>query len=335
MSIRSRAILATVAVMGALVATVVVVQRPGTSALVAVDGEPNGVVGTYVPSPAATLAPAPPATPKPAPTTSAATPRPTATRTGTRVVANDSWNRKEPGAVTFPYEPGRSSWTHTTKGVRITLSVTPAHPRVGERTVWRTTMTSADERCCLPAIGFSAARSPTSSVDCAAAPVSSAEFAVTFNRAARQEFFIQALLGCDGGSAVFYGVFDVAPGARSGQGPEKPVVQFDDSSRPAGHEEDYSWVSLFGIADDPDGHITRLVVSFGDGTTKTFANTHPCEVNDDGWPAASQAHLPSEPPYAHHYTKPGDYTLTLTAYSSSCDGRDVQTGSASFVWTAP
>jgi hypothetical protein len=32
---------------------------------------------------------------------------------------------------------------------------------------------------------------------------------------------------------------------------------------------------------------------------------------------------------------PGSYTLTLTAYSSGCDGTQVQTVKASFQWTVP
>lgn len=61
----------------------------------------------------------------------------------------------------------------------------------------------------------------------------------------------------------------------------------------------------------------------------------PSRISLWGWPASTMAGLPYDPPHYHRLTSPGSYTLTPTAYSSGCDGSQVQTGMASFTGVVP
>jgi len=109
-----------------------------------------------------------------------------------------------------------------------------------------------------------------------------------------------------------------------------------DSSTPApGHDNDSSYVTLWGQGTDDDGFVRHLVVDWGDGTTTTFPGDTDCQEAADGWPAGSEADVPYDPPPVHHYKTYGDFRITLTAVSTACDGSDVQRGHASMTWSNP
>jgi hypothetical protein len=312
----------------ALVATGVTVAlrartSSGTAAL-------NPVAGPAQQTPAPTSSPTPSATHRPAPT---ATTRPAAGPSPSQTPAPGTFYGEHlPGSVTLPYRPGQRSWDATSNGIRFHLTLTPAV--AGSPATWHVT-TSGGAGCCFVYLNFGDGYAvPNGNLDCDVAdPDVTATH--TYNRGGSHHFMVEAALRgtCgQGHEGIVYGTFDVAPGRSTAQGPEQPVVQFDSSARPKGHEDDRSYVTIWGEAEDEDGFLRRFVVAWGDGTTTPLpGDGNPCQTGPDGWPVGSRGTIPADPPM-HHYAKPGTYTVTLTAYSTACDGSDVQTGTASFEW---
>jgi len=204
-----------------------------------------------------------------------------------------------PGSAYFPYEAGRHSWTATSNGITMTVRMSPATPRAGE-TVTFDLHSSAPARCCYAYMVFGNGRG-TPDVHCMEGPTGTAndvEFSTIYNRAGRYEFLAGAMRGksCDDQGDI-YAYVDVAPGSSSGQGPSLPAVQVDNSTPPAKHPNDPAWMTLWGHARDDDGWIRKFIVEWGDGTSQTF----PGDVGGgtraaDGWPAASEADVPYDPP---------------------------------------
>ena len=106
-------------------------------------------------------------------------------------------------------------------------------------------------------------------------------------------------------------------------------------SRPAGHEEDHSWVKLGIDAFDDDGWMRTVTVDWGDGSpAQTFTGGIPCTVWSSGWPAPSRILVWERT--THHYLAPGSYTITVTALSTACDGVSApQTGRRTVAWPVP
>lgn len=342
-------VLAALSLSAALVAGVGVAvltsDRQGTSSLAPLH-EPPALsspvpVATASASESPTPEPAPSATPS-RPASAAATsaaPRPAATQATTTPVTAPVGNfgPRPPGSVTVPYTPGQTYWDVTSHGIRLRVSMTKA--KVGVPMTWTVKASSADAGCCAIKMLFGdGGGEPRNGMPCGTADPD-VSFTHTYNGAGRREFMLQAGTAkhCgDSQHAVVYGTFDVAPGTPTAQGPSLPVVKFDRTVPVKGHEKDPSYVSLWGEAEDEDGHLTKLVATFGDGTSRTFeGDGMACQETRDGWPTPSFAQLPYQPPAYHHYPKPGTYTLTLTAYSAGCDGSQVQTAKASFTWTVP
>lgn len=328
-------------------ATVAAVTRDqgGESSLIALNEPPLTDVATSAPSGSPT--PTPSATPSPTQSPAEAAPaspagtRPTASATTSAPTTAapppiTNYGPRPPGSVTAPYRAGQTSWDLTSNGIRFRVSMTPA--KAGEPMTWTVDTSSSVAGCCAIYLLFGDGFGARPDMDCDH-PDPSVSYSHIYNRGGRKEFMVQAghskSCGASGDGSV-YGAFDVAPGTSTAQGPSLPVVQFDTSTPVPGHANDHRYVSLWGEVDDADGYITKLVVSFGDGTSKTFPGDEgPCQRTPDGWPAASKAWLPYQPPPYHYYAKPGTYTLTLTAYSAGCDGRQAQSGSKSFTWTVP
>jgi hypothetical protein len=326
-----------VAVLAGGVAALVTRDGGGTASLSALPAPAGETTTSPTPpeSPAPSESPTPSETPSP---TASTTPKPKPTRTSespAAVATYTDYGPRPPGSVTVPYRAGQTSWDVTSGGIRFRVSMTPA--KVGVPMTW-TISTSGPAGCCAVGILYGDGYGdPDNGLPCDDKDPT-VSYTHVYNGSGRREFMAQAVGSCGRGeeTAAVYGAFDIAPGTPSAQGPHLPVVKFDSSTPVKGHEGDHSYVSLWGEADDRDGYLTKLVVSFGDGTSKTFdGDGNKCQQGMDGWPAYSHAMLPYDPPAYHHYTKPGTYTLTLTAYSYSCDGKQQQTGKASFQWVVP
>jgi PKD repeat protein len=159
-------------------------------------------------------------------------------------------------------------------------------------------------------------------------------FTHTYNKPGRFTMLVTAMGQDCGYAGELYGSIDIGEGRSTAQGPSLPEVKLSESIR--ADDPTYQTVTLWGHGHDEDGYITKLVVSFGDGTTKTFAGDGgECITTRGGWPAPSDAWLPTgSHPYAHRYAKSGSYTLRLTAYSAGCNGEHVQTGTSTMTFQA-
>jgi hypothetical protein len=339
---------AVLAVVVAMVGIAVVLTRPhsskdGTDTLRVLDSLPSDAASP-TPSDPATAEPTDASTPSPSktPTPAATSPAADASGSGTSAGSGNQvmsdLGPVPPGSVVYGYESGRHAWSGTSHGIAIDVSMSPAEPRAGQ-TVTFDVHTSAAAHCCYAYMVFGNGRG-TPDVHCMQGPTGTAydaEYSTVYNQAGRYEFLAGAMSGTScGEQGDIYAWIDIAPGSSTGQGPELPVVQVDNSTPPPKHQDDPAWVTLWGEAKDADGFITKLVVDWGDGTTQTFpGDPGPCQKTSDGWPAATDVMVPYDPPPPHHYTSYGTFRVTLTAVSTACNGSDVQRGHASMSWDNP
>jgi hypothetical protein len=235
-----------------------------------------------------------------------------------------------PGTIQTKYVPGQRTWDVSGNGMHAVVTI-PETIRTGSPMTWHVTVSGPGE-CCAVSMLYGDGYEHAS---CDAVP--SATLTHDYNRAGRHAFEVQVQHDkCSIALLSFTGWFDVEPGPTTAQGPEPVQVSFSASGhRPAGHENDLHWVSLWAEAHDPDGYVAKFVVDYGDGSPlATFAWTGECARTADGWPAEQYSTLSDDPPPAHHYAT-GTYTLTITAYSTGCDGKSTpQTATASFEWDA-
>jgi hypothetical protein len=99
-----------------------------------------------------------------------------------------------------------------------------------------------------------------------------------------------------------------------GNGPVDPrpgfvLKTYDSYSRLAGY---------FG-ADDPDGYLRSITVTWVDGATGVYTNFRGCENHDNVWPSNVLIIQWKQ------HIKPGDYTVKVTALSTDCSGGESQT----------
>jgi hypothetical protein len=242
------------------------------------------------------------------------------------------------GTVATPYQSGRTSWSGSSNGVDLSLTVDNGAPRSGDVVTFNLTVHSATRKCCGFFVNFGDGSTFAKDNSCpggiTAPGTVTTKTTHVYNKPGRWKFVLTGLThdcptapGEPRGDGTLSGWIEVAPGAPpTGQGPVLPTVQVDRFG-PTPYDNDPSWITVFARASDPDGHITKLVVDYGDGTTEPFPNSQACRVSESGWPESSYHQSPYNPP-AHHYEAYDTYTVTVTAYSQGCDGRDVQTATA-------
>jgi len=303
----------------------------------------NRATLTEEPSSPVDLAPAASATPTATPTPGV-TPSATAAASassgggggGGGSTGGDGLGPHPPGSVTVPYTSGQHTWSGTSNGMTIRASISPTTPHAGSPVTFTVHVSGPANDCCAVYIVFGDG-GITGQIDCPTPTTggsATATYTHTYNKPGRHSMLIQAISNKCQDNGELYGTIEIGDGPSTAQGPSLPTVTFSQST-PA-QDPYYRTVTLYGAARDEDGHLTKLVVSFGDGTSHTFAgDPMRCQRTTDGWPGSSEAMLPYDPkPYAHSYSKGGTYTLRLTAYSAGCDGTDVQKGSATFTFTA-
>ncbi|MDQ6724932.1 MAG: hypothetical protein M3066_01975 [Actinomycetota bacterium] len=93
----------------------------------------------------------------------------------------------------------------------------------------------------------------------------------------------------------------------------------------------------FGEATDPDGYIAGFSVDWGDGTPVQTLAGHPlgCIQLANGWPRSSSSLISASsriPPPGHHYAVARPYTVTVSVWSTGCEGTDLQRVSSTFAW---
>jgi hypothetical protein len=321
-----------------LVAGVVVVHPWGHDHVTASLTQAQDSGAPYPPEATSSSTPSPSATPTPPLTAS-----PTASAgaaSGASDSSPDSGDGLGPhpqGSVVVPHTAGQHTWSGTSNGTSIRASISPQDPTAGSPVTFTVHVSGPTNDCCAVYIVFGDGGT-TGGTSCPLPTTGGSathSFTHVYNKPGPHHLLIQAISCHRQDSGELYGTIDIGDGPSTAQGPQLPVVKFSQST-PA-KDPEYRTVTLWGQAGDEDGYITKLVVTFGDGTSHTFAGDgNPCTRTTDGWPGPSEATLPYDPaPYAHRYSKPGTYTLRLTAYSAACNGTDVQHASATFTFTAP
>lgn len=253
-----------------------------------------------------------------------------------------------PDIFFLPYSPGQSSWEGTKNGVTMSVRIEPASPRAGEPIRFFFEATSADPCCRFHMVyGDGHSDEKDNAWSCPdGGPQSPGtrrwEYTHTYNLAGPKEFLFNPGTGNCRVSALGAGLqawLDVSPGQLpTTQGPSAPTVVADDTVPVPGHENDRSYVTVYGQAHDQDGYVARMIVSWGDGSPDaTYNSQTACTPGPSGWPVSfgNTMWLPHQPPPAHHYAQAGTYEVRVTAVTTGCGGLDNQTGSASFQWSAP
>jgi hypothetical protein len=243
-----------------------------------------------------------------------------------------------PGSVTVPHTDGQHTWSGTSNGTTIRASISPEQPHAGSPVTFTVHVSGPENDCCAVYIVFGDGGTYPSGVSCPLPTTggsATATYTHTYNKSGPHQMLIQAISCKRQDSGEIFGTIDIGAGTSTAQGPSLPVVKFSQSTPPA-NDPYYQKVSLWGEVTDDDGLVTKLVVTFGDGTSHIFAgDQNPCQHTTDGWPGPSMAQLPYDPkPYEHFYGHSGTYTLRLTAYSAGCDGTDVQKASTTFTFHA-
>lgn len=253
-----------------------------------------------------------------------------------------------PGSVSVPHSKGQHVWKATSNGYTMTLSASPATVHAGDTVTFTLTMSTSLPRCCegyvvygngLTSGGYGAecgttyvGKSPTTRT-----------FTTTYNQAGTATLLFgagQGGCGSDDGQGSARGKLDVLPGTSTSNGPAKVLVDLAfDGNRGGTTGTQGGKVWVVGHANDEDGYVYKMRVQWGDGTTTVVGgDQRACQTNpSSGWPVNSDAQVggPDTTDGGHRYTYGGDYTVTLTAYSRGCDGRDGQQASTTMQVRAP
>jgi hypothetical protein len=235
-----------------------------------------------------------------------------------------------PETVSFPYTPGQSSWVGTSNGITVRLRMEPAAPVAGQTVTFHLEGESLSLSCCGFHLLYGDGGGSSWKVEWPAGTCrapgqgsSTVDYSHVYNKAGRWEFLYQVIGSCGGGGpqAALHGSFDVAAGgpARS-QGPALPTITVSRTGDPGG---DPTLFQVWAQAEDVDGYIARFVVDWGDGSSVETRPGDPagCTVTPSGWPARSTTWL-QQPYPSHRYLDSVRHTITVSAVSSGCDGRD-------------
>ncbi len=256
---------------------------------------------------------------------------------------------RRPGSVSLPYSPGQTVWSATSNGMAMTLRMETANPAAGSpvRFVLEASP-PAGVPCCFFQLspsedpGFSTQTSKTDPAGCAHPTTGPqrVEATLTFNHGGRYELLFQAASLCVNPdvSGVVYGFLDVGAGPSSPQGPSSPVLNADDGRTPA-QAQDNTLAVAWAEARDSDGYIAGFSVDWGDGAVESFpGDPLGCRQGTNGWPSSSYTLISGSsrvPPPSHRYAVARPYVVTVSVWSTGCDGSDVQRVSSTFPWAPP
>lgn len=247
-----------------------------------------------------------------------------------------SFGPRPKGSLVFPYKAGRSSWEGVSDGTTLRLRIEPTVPRTGETLRIFVEAHHPERPICGQSvlIGDGSGQRPETQA-------AAAELTRVFNRPGRFEFLYQAIVGVCGDHNLYpsmYGWLDVAAGAGpTSQGPALPTVEALEQrapNEPAGTGTLKAWAK----GRDADGYIHRFLIDWGDGSpveeapNVAYGFDGGCEAGPSGWPVRPEAWTNYQQPPTHTYAAPGDYTVTITAVSAGCAGRDEQRATATFAY---
>jgi hypothetical protein len=246
--------------------------------------------------------------------------------------------------VNVPFASGQSSWTVTSNGTELSLTMTPPDPHVGEQIRFDATASYPGPCCTLMSLAFGDGYHQTETFDALPCPGTSdaptsvqATFTHTYNQPGKWHLLFSEGTGrCPGpiqsGAALI--TIAVGDGPSTSQGPQLPTLQLDVSPDPPGPVGGLH-AGIFVWARDEDGYISAVLIDWGDGTpvAQSSGDPIPCHLTSAEWPVSSEFHAPqSQPPFIHDYATQGVFTITVTVISTGCDGDDAQHVSGAVVW---
>jgi hypothetical protein len=263
-------------------------------------------------------------------------------------VRSGDFGPRPPGSPSFPYDPNRTSWTATSNGITLKLTIDRQGAAVGQPVTFTLEATHGTEACCglYLLFGDGAKFDQQAAEPCGGSKGSPGTKTATtthpYNGDGLWEFSFQAYTGnCNTdyhSYGSFYGWVNITPGAPTANGPAVPKMEGGWGGRPSGHESDQMWVTVAGHGMDEDGYVHHFSVDWGDGSPLDTSPGDPmgCRPTSGGWPATSHAWMPPNgspsPPPTHQYAAPGDYAITVTVHSIGCNGTDEQLGLLKMTW---
>jgi hypothetical protein len=251
-----------------------------------------------------------------------------------------------PDTVRHRFDPGRTTYTVTKGDVTLMARFSTMRAPSGTPVDLVLEATSGAPSCCSLGVWYGDGAGkhqdgPFQPPQCPNVTGTSSRLdaAHTWNKAQRWVLLIQASrTGCDNKDTVYLAMqvtIEITPGTSTSNGPFQPWVHVNESAAPV--EGDRSYMSYYGEARDDDGWISRLELDYGDGSPPVSfpGDENDCRQGRGGQPLESRAFLPHDPPHTHRYEAADTCTVTLRAWSEGCNGREVQTGVATYTYTVP
>jgi hypothetical protein len=255
-----------------------------------------------------------------------------------------------PGAVVFPSTTKATRWEGTSNGIHAVITLSPAAPKTGAATTFHVMYSSANKSCC--GLGLLFGDGLGKNVDTNWSGTScpnlsgSGSYAVdhAWNKPGHRWIFVQLITrgacNTDAGG-YFYLPIDVGLGGPpTSQGPSLPYFATLADYYDNGHGGDRHWLAVLAEAYDTDGYPTHFTIDWGDGSpvsTIRPADPAKCENGTSGWPAGVGTRLvtPTSPAPTHHYPAASTYVVTVTVFSTGCDGTDEQHAAKTLSWYVP
>ena len=255
-------------------------------------------------------------------------------------------------------------WSGSQGGLRVEVTVAPSRPKAGDLVVF--TVHAIDDdgeadpphpdygdgsyddqygslRCDVIVMGPDGKPVPTTSP-----PPAGSEYTKKIEHGYRAAgdyavvVTVTSMRGCDTSTTEkveVRGTLTVAAGTRRENGPEAPQAEggrCDQYCGGAPAQPVDGEVEVWASGSDPDGIVSRYRFQWGDGTPSEEVDQPRDNCVDDGraWPRWGQDGGPQSPSRHHRYAQPGRYTVTVTATSTGCQGRDPQHATKTFeiVW---
>jgi hypothetical protein len=251
-----------------------------------------------------------------------------------------------PGGKVFPSSVPASRWEGTSNGIHAVITMSSPAPATGLPVTFTVDYSGGDKYCC----GFNLLTgdggnyyenngwSPPPA--CPDMP-GNGQYAHDHTWNKPGFFYVVVGLfdrGCgNAAGGQFYVPVHVAAGLPpTTQGPSKPRFTSLGDFYDNGHGGDRHWLALIAETYDDDGFITHFTIDWGDGSAvDSIPGDGKCEVQPNGWPGQSRQVTPTPQAPTHHYPTAGNYTVTVTVFSTGCTGKDPQQTSKTMVWNVP
>lgn len=319
-------------------ATALVNGRPSGQSLATREISPSPEIATEAPEASASPTGAPSALPAPSPSAAPAVSVGPSTSPAARPAPPLPRTTGSPAPSSAAPVVQTGDWTYAKNGVTLTMRMRPARPRAGELVTYTFTASGRDDCCHVDVLWGDNQGAPEAQDACVRANGdgharggATYTYQHAYRRAGTYTPWVHVMGDCEDGPLwfTFKPTYRVTDGPLLSNGPWVPLIGLDDSvPASAAEEDDGQW--FVGDVFDHDGFPLEWSWSWGDGTESPVTrNPNACHWPKDGGWIESRG----DPRAAHRFPATGTYTVTLTAVTGGCDGKDTQVVSRSFEWT--